>query len=349
MVISPFFQYSTPFLCGGHRLWERSANRLNRRNGRIIALLTLAGVLLLGFIACQILKPKTATIPPRIFCQRSILAGFVATFCIGASMMIMVYYLPIYFQAIKGVNAVDSGIRLLPMVLPMVVSSITTGILISKVGYYTPFMLGGIVLLSIGAGLLTTFQVNTDQGRWIGYQVIYGFGMGLTFQAPNLAAQTVLPNHDVPIGTSLMFFSQLLGGSIFISVGQNVLNNELVKHLSGVAGFDPASILDAGATTLTHLAEPLKTTVLVAYNESLRTVFQVGLVMTCLTILGGATLEWRSVKSKKPGFNKEQAQSSAEAGTATTIVDSEGAEAAPRGDSGELRRSADPEKRAAGN
>lgn len=68
-----------------------------RRNGRIIALLVLAGVLLIGFIAVQILKPKTATIPPRIFCQRSILAGFCATFCIGASMMIVVYYLPIYF------------------------------------------------------------------------------------------------------------------------------------------------------------------------------------------------------------------------------------------------------------
>ncbi|POS77905.1 major facilitator superfamily transporter [Diaporthe helianthi] len=315
------------------------------RNGRIIALLTLAGVLLVGFVACQILRPKTATIPPRIFCQRSILAGFCATFCIGSSMMIMVYYLPIYFQAIKGVNAVDSGIRLLPMVLPMVVSSISTGILISKVGYYTPFMLGGIFLLSIGAGLLTTLQVSTGQGKWVGYQVIYGFGMGLTFQAPNLAAQTVLPNHDVPIGTSLMFFSQLLGGSIFISVGQNVLNNELVKHLSGVAGFDPASILDAGATTLTRLAEPLRTTVLVAYNESLGTVFQVGLVMTCLTILGGASLEWRSVKSKQPGFKKEQAQSSAEAGAATTILDAEGA--APESGSGELRRSVDPEKSAA--
>ncbi|KAH8772688.1 putative MFS multidrug transporter [Diaporthe sp. PMI_573] len=317
------------------------------RNGRIIALLTLAGVLLLGFIACQILKPKTATIPPRIFCQRSILAGFCATFCIGSSMMIMVYYLPIYFQAIKGVNAVDSGIRLLPMVLPMVVSSIATGILISKIGYYTPFMLGGIVLLSIGAGLLTTLQVGTGQGKWIGYQVIYGFGMGLTFQAPNLAAQTVLPTADVPIGTSLMFFSQLLGGSIFISVGQNVLNNELVKNLAGVPGFNPATILDAGATTLTHLAEPLRTTVLFAYNEALRTVFQVGLAMTCLTILGGASLEWRSVKSKKPGFKKEQAQSSAEAGTATSIVDSERAEPAQKSNSEELSHSVGTEKRAA--
>ena len=84
---------------------------MKRRNGRIIALLTLAGVLLLGFIACQILKPKTATIPPRIFCQRSILAGFGATFCIGSSMMILVYYLPIYFvSALQGCQSAFPGI-----------------------------------------------------------------------------------------------------------------------------------------------------------------------------------------------------------------------------------------------
>ncbi|KAK7708639.1 hypothetical protein SLS64_006741 [Diaporthe eres] len=188
--------------------------------------------------------------------------------------------------------------------------------------------------------------LGTGQGKWVGYQVIYGFGMGLTFQAPNLAAQTVLPTADVPIGTSLMFFSQLLGGSIFISIGQNVLNNELVKNLSGVPGFNPASILNAGATTLTHLAEPLRTTVLLAYNEALRTVFQVGLVMTCLTILGAASLEWRSVKSKKPGAKKDQAHSSAEEGAAATATEARVAEAVIKSTS-EGHRPVDPEKRAA--
>lgn len=86
-----------PLLSAVLSRWNQFADISDRRNGRIIALLTLAGCLLLGFIACQILKPKTATIAPRIFCQRSIMAGFWSTFCVGSSMMIMVYYLPIYF------------------------------------------------------------------------------------------------------------------------------------------------------------------------------------------------------------------------------------------------------------
>lgn len=62
--------------------------------GRIIALLVLAGVLLIAFVLIQIFKPDTATVPPRIFCQRSIMAGFWATFCIGSQMMIFGMPLP---------------------------------------------------------------------------------------------------------------------------------------------------------------------------------------------------------------------------------------------------------------
>lgn len=268
-------------------------------NWRIILLLVLGGVLLISFVLVQIFMPNTATVPSRIFLQRSIMAGFWSTLCIGSQMMIFVYYLPIWFQAIKGVSAVDSGIRLLPMVLPMVVASMVTGVLVSKVGYYTPFMQFGVCLLCIGAGLLTTLQVNTGQAKWVGYQFIYGLGMGCTFQAPNLAAQTVLPTRDVPIGTSLMFFSQLLGGAVFISVGQNVLNNRLLSGLKGIPGLDASFILNNGATTITNLPDSVKPRVLDAYNEALRRVFQVALILTCLTIFGALALEWRSVKEKK--------------------------------------------------
>ncbi|ROW06202.1 hypothetical protein VMCG_04574 [Cytospora schulzeri] len=132
------------------------------------------------------------------------------------------------------------------------------------------------------------------------------FLVALTFQAPNLAAQTVLPTQDVPIGTSLMLFSQLLSGAIFISIGQNVLDNELLENLAGIPGFDSSAILDSGATTITALPEPLKSVVLVVYNNALRRVFQVGLVMTCLTIFGAAAMEWRSVKKNDTAVRSGQ-------------------------------------------
>ncbi|RSL95291.1 hypothetical protein CEP52_012165 [Fusarium oligoseptatum] len=274
-------------------------------DGRVIVLLVLAGLLLLGFAMVQIFLPKTATIPPRIFMQRSIAAGFFATLCIGSQMMIFTYYLPIWFQAIQGVSAVDSGFRILPTVLSVVVASLSTGILVKRIGYYTPFMILGVCFMSVGAGLLTTLHIDTSTPKLIGYQILYGWGMGSVSQAPNLAAQTVLTKKDIPIGASLMFFSQLLGGTIFVSVAQNMINNQLLHRLSSVPGFSAENILNSGATSLTHLPASIKTTVLVAYNESIRTVFRVGLILVCLTMLGALSMEWLSVK-KDVGKQKQE-------------------------------------------
>ncbi|KAL1962418.1 hypothetical protein VTN77DRAFT_9689 [Rasamsonia byssochlamydoides] len=273
-------------------------------NGRIIALLTLMSVLLVGFVAVQIWLPTTATLPPRIFKQRSVVAAFWQSLCISSGNYIFVYFLPIWFQSITGVSAAQSGIRLLPLMLSMVAGSMGGGIITPKIGYYTPFSIVGSCIMSVGAGLLTTFQVDTGEGKWIGYQILYGIGLGLCFQTPNLAAQTVLPKKDVPIGLALMLFGQLLGAAVFVSVGENVLGNQLVQRLSGVPGFDPSLITSGGATSLlSALPASEHDTVLTAYNEALRKVFQVGLIISSLAVLGAVALEWKSILKNKPKAN----------------------------------------------
>lgn len=196
----------------------------------------------------------------------------------------------------------DSGIRLLPLMLGQVVASILGGFLNQKIGYYTPLGITGSCMIAIGAGLITTFQVSTAEGKWIGYQVLYGFGMGLCFQTPNLATQTCLPKRDVLIGLALMFFGQLLGAAVFISVGENVLSNQLLKRLSGIPGFDRSLVTSGGITAfLDAVPTDQRGTVLIAYNEALRRVFLIGLILSCLSVIGTAAMEWKSVK--KQGAN----------------------------------------------
>lgn len=218
---------------------------------------------------------------------------------LNQTLTLPVYFIPIWFQAIRGQSALDSGILLLPLCLPMVVSSIVCGVLTTKIGYYTPFVLIGSVFMSIGAGLLTTWEVDTPMSRQIGYQFLYSWGLGLSFQAPNLAAQTVLPTRDVPVGSTLMFFMQLLGGAVFISVGQNVLNSQLLNQLGHVEGFDLRVLNSHGATSIIQaLPEAMRNEVLRGYNEALRKVFLVGLIMTALMVIGAVGMEWKSVKTK---------------------------------------------------
>jgi hypothetical protein len=215
----------------------------------------------------------------------------------GSAMLVVVYYVPIWFQAVLGVSAVGSGIRTLPLVLPLVGGSVWGGAITFKTGYYTLPMIVGSFILTVGAGLLTTWSVNTKQAEWIGYQVIFGFGLGLGMQQGNMAIQTVLPRKDVSTGTALVFFGQSLGGTVSISVAQNIFASKLRDYLGSIEGLDVAPIVHAGTTALRHFVPPeLLSQVLDAFSRALINAFYVALATSCLGIFGAISMEWRSIK-----------------------------------------------------
>lgn len=271
------------------------------KDGRIIALFVIFGILIIGFVAIQFWKQDNATVPPRILKNRSIAAGVWFSFCIGGAFFVLVYFLPIWFQAIKGTTATESGIRNLPMIMGLVITSVLSGFIITKIGYYTPFMIASSVFVAIGAGLMSTFKVDTGHAAWIGYQAIFGFGMGFGMQQTLIAAQTVLHIDDIPVGTSVMMFTQTLGGALMISIAQNIFTNRLLTNLAaGVPDIDPRIVLSTGATSLAK-AIPTKylPQVLVAYNSAIMQTWYVSVATASLTIIGSVSMEWKSVKGKK--------------------------------------------------
>ncbi|KAI7155554.1 MFS general substrate transporter [Hortaea werneckii] len=275
-------------------------------DGRIIALLVVFGSLFLAFVLVQCLMQSNATLPLMVISNRSIIAGIMFNFCFSSAMLTLVYWIPTWFQAIKGTSAVESGINTIPLVLSLVVASILAGQAVGRIGYYTPFAIASAIIMPIGAGLITTWTVQTGSPKWIGFQILFGFGVGLGMQQATMAAQTVLRKQDVPTGVALLFFAQQLGGAIFVSVGQNVLNSELVSGIVRlVPDLSPERILNTGATELRRIvpANDLQG-VLVAYNSALRQVFVVATAMACLAALGAFGLEWRSVKAKEGSGGK---------------------------------------------
>ena len=272
------------------------------KDGRIIALLVLFAVLISVFIAIQHWKQETATVPPRIIQKRSIAAGMWSQFCVGSSMLTMVYYVPIWFQAIKGVSAIRSGIDTLPMIMSLVVASIMAGALVQRLGYYVPFMIANGIVMSIGAGLITTFTPSTNHPKWIGYQIIFGFGLGLGMQQANLAAQAVLSRRDASTGIALIMFCQQLGGAVFVSIGQNVFSNELIRGLRPISGVNPATVVKTGATEIRNVVDVrFLSQVRAAYNGALTKTFTAALAMAALSIIGALCMEWKNIKKVKQG------------------------------------------------
>ncbi|OAA33335.1 MFS transporter [Moelleriella libera RCEF 2490] len=294
-------------------------------NGRIIALFVVFGLLIIGFVAVQIWLKEKATVPPRIFLNRTVWTCAVFGACLGSAFFVMVYYvcsfcppnpfeasdpkfadpvqqLPIWFQAVQGTSAIQSGIKNLPMILSLVVFSVLSGGLVTTIGYYAPFMIVSTILMAVGAGMLSTFDVDASPAEWIGYQILFGTGVGFGMQQTMVAVQASLDGADVAIGTAIIIFSQTLGGALFICVAQNVFQNKLVSNIADahIAGLDPASVVTVGATEVqTLIPKEFLPVVLQAYNGAVTNTFYVSAAMAVLSIIGSVLVPWNSVKGKK--------------------------------------------------
>ncbi|KAM0326211.1 hypothetical protein ACHAQA_006808 [Verticillium albo-atrum] len=270
-------------------------------SGRIVALLMLATFLLLVFLYLQIHQQDNATVPPRIFKKRTIWSASLFTFGLGAAFLLAVYWLPIWFQGVKGATAVGSGVMNLPMLVSVVVFSLVAGAAVTWTGYYTPWMIASSVFMAVGFGLTSIFEPSTNSAGWICYQLLAGAGVGFGMQQPMIAVQVVLDMADVPTGSAIVIFLQTIGGAIFVTVGHTVFNNELIAGIREyVPGLDPMMAIELGATTIQDMVDPDQLPGLrLAYNEALTMCFLVSAVAAAVSIIGALCCEWKSVKGKK--------------------------------------------------
>jgi MFS family permease len=278
---------------------------------RIVLLLSLFAVLFVVWLILQVVFPETATIPMRILLQRSIASACFFSFTSQGSMLVLSYYIPLFFQALKSYSPISSGLATLPMVLALVIGAILSGGMVQRLGYPAPFMIASAILSSIGAGLVSTWKIDVHRSKWIGYQVLLGFGVGIGMQQPSTMAQIVLDRKDAPTGVSLMFFSQNLGGAVFVSVAQNIFADNLAERLAKISGLDMdrSAVVQMGATKIRQMVpSQLLGAVLVAYRAALRNAFYVGVGLAAITILGTMGVEWRSVKEeeRKAGIRKSE-------------------------------------------
>ncbi|KAG2417902.1 hypothetical protein HFD88_001001 [Aspergillus terreus] len=257
-------------------------------NGRIIALFVLAGVLLIAFLAIQRKCQDNAMVPPRIITMRPVAFSSLFMTLFAGAYFTIIYYLPIWFQAIKNASAVNSGIMCLPLMLSMVIFSFVAGGGVTATGNPVPFFYIATVLAAAGAGLMTTFEVHTGHPKWIGYQVLLGSGVGMGIQLPIIAVQAVLPAADIPVGTAILTFCQTFGGAIFVSVAQAVFANRLQAGLlRAVPGVSPGLVQEVGATNLDTVIDAQHMgAVKVVYNDALVSAWYLAVALFSVAVLG---------------------------------------------------------------
>jgi EmrB/QacA subfamily drug resistance transporter len=186
----------------------------------------IAGILLvLAFIWWESRIPEPI-IPLRLFKNKAFAVANLLGFITGSIMFGAIIFLPQYFQYVRGNTPTIAGFRLLPLLAGMLLTSITSGRLISRFGRYKIFINMGLGVLAVGMFLLTLVTITTAAWPLVGIMFVIGFGLGLFMQTLVLVVQNAVPPDQIGVGTASVTFFRTLGGAI----GSAVLGAVLVLN-----------------------------------------------------------------------------------------------------------------------
>ncbi|KAL3419414.1 major facilitator superfamily transporter [Phlyctema vagabunda] len=221
-------------------------------SARIIALLTVAGILFLLFIGVEYWRGHGAIISLWLLRKRGMCAAIWFGICLGGVFFVDVFYVPLWFQIVDDVPAVRSAILFIPFMLSVVGDFIAAGFGAAVTGYYTPSVYASSIFMSIGTGLLTTVRPqSTSRARWVGFQILCGAGIGLGEEQGLYMVQTALPEAHVATGVGIVLFAQTFGGALLMSVAQAVFLRDISKALQTLApNLDLHAVLDGASTAL---------------------------------------------------------------------------------------------------
>jgi hypothetical protein len=162
--------------------------------------------------------------------------------------------------------------------------------------------------MPVGLGLLSSIDPDTSRAALLAYPAIFGLGVGVGFQQPLMAVQTVLPQADIAAGTSIIVFGQTFGAAIIIAAGESVFQQRLVSHIStdlGLATVDAPQLLGSGPSSLTALVNQDQVPVLIrAVSRAITDTFYLALAMAALSVVSCVFVEWKSVKKAKKATEK---------------------------------------------
>jgi EmrB/QacA subfamily drug resistance transporter len=234
-------------------------------------------------------KAKEPIIPLSLFKNHTFTLTSILGAIIGAGMFGAIVMLPLYMQVVKGYSATDAGLKLIPLMLGIVTTSILSGKLISKHGHYKRFPIMGTAIMTIGLLFMYRLGIDTPYWQLSIYAVMVGAGLGLSMQTIVIALQNSVEFKDMGVATSSNTFFRSLGSVFGTALFGAILTNRLGHYLATniaevkasnpevVSGIDPQMLEDVQSNTsiIAELPPQLQGAVLDAFVHSFQMVFLV--------------------------------------------------------------------------
>jgi EmrB/QacA subfamily drug resistance transporter len=223
-------------------------------SAEILGLGVAAVVLLIGFVARE-RRAAEPIMPLRLFRDPVFDVVSATMFLTLLAFFAVIVFMPIYFQAVTGASATESGLLLLPMLLAGLASTAISGRVISRSGRYKRFPVTGLALMTAGLGLLSQIDAGTGQTTAALLLVVFGVGFGMVTQVLTIAIQNAVDRSDLGIATATANLFRSLGGSVGVAVFGAVFASRV-----GTASMDAASLTASPSA----IADALSTVFLIA-------------------------------------------------------------------------------------
>ena len=157
--------------------------------------------MLVIFVLVELRAPEPV-LPIRLFANPVFTVCCVLSFVVGFAMLGALTFLPTFMQFVDGVSATTSGLRTLPMVAGLLLTSISSGTLVGRTGRYKVFPVAGTLIMAVGFVLLSRMDASTSAVVQSLSLFVLGTGIGMCMQVLVLIVQNASDFADLGVATS---------------------------------------------------------------------------------------------------------------------------------------------------
>ena len=239
----------------------------------IIGLFAASAAALVVFVWVET-RAAEPILPIRLFASPVFTVCCILGFIVGFAMLGALTFLPTFMQFVDGVSATTSGLRTLPMVAGMLITSIGSGNIVGRTGRYKVFPVAGTAIMAVAFLLLSTMDAATPTWQQSVFLFVLGSGIGLCMQVLVLVVQNTASFVDLGVATSGVTFFRTIGSSFGAAIFGSLFANFLAGRIGPALAASGAPPRAAQSPQALHALSPeMAAPIVDAYADSLGRVF----------------------------------------------------------------------------
>ncbi len=276
----------------------------------------IIGVLgLITFVLYEKFVAAEPLIRLSIFGNRTAVISYFIDVVHGLCLWCLLYYMPLYYEAVKGYSPIIAGVALFPDTFTVAPLAVVTGLLITKTGRYRWAVWSGWVLTVFGIGLNILLDVNTSVPAWIFLTIISGVGLGILFPSMQFSLQAATKPKDIGFAVAMFSFFRSFGQAIGVAIGGVIFQNQMEKKLTSYPQFaSQASELAKNAAALVQIIKATpegqdKLDLRTAYVDSVRLIYIILCALATVALIASLFIKGYDLDSAletEQGFKREK-------------------------------------------